>query len=114
MLYIPCECHKNPQYELKVEADFCSDPIWCTRCNNQLDIDLIPLTAELKESLIDWAIKYGEWINQENDTLVENGFNLENLHNEVGQKLTKKINIQLGENYVVSFVPSNIESTYKN
>jgi hypothetical protein len=34
-------------FDLKLEADFSPDPLWCKKCGCNLDIDEFPLSNEI-------------------------------------------------------------------
>ncbi|WP_416151778.1 hypothetical protein ACM26V_03500 [Salipaludibacillus sp. HK11] len=99
-------------YHLKVEADFSADPIWCIKCGCNLDIRLFSISNELIKELKNWILKYGEWIDMEDDTLVSNGVELEAQHNRIGRELTERVKKELGEGYDVIFSPSTFASNY--
>jgi hypothetical protein len=114
VICMECPCEEKETYCLKVEGDVGADPIWCNNCGCNLDIDEIPLSNQLKDELIRWALKYGEWIDWDTDTVVENGIELENKHNEMGLKLTEKVKKELGDKYVISFSLSTSARRYAN
>lgn len=106
MDYRMCECHPDFPVEITMEADMDADPFWCSRCGNQLEWESIPLTDAIKHEVMVWASKYGEWINWEQDALIENGIKLEEAHNQEGQRLAQKVCTELGEKFSVTFYPS--------
>ena len=55
-----CLCIQQETNELKVEGDMSADPIWCNRCNCNLDIEEIPIEFDLKLEIMKWIGKYGE------------------------------------------------------
>jgi hypothetical protein len=99
-----CNCKITNSF--KFEADFSADPIWCNVCGWNLDIEDFPLSDKLQEELIEWVKEYGKWIDLETDTLIENGLNLVENHNEKGLQLFQEVKKQLGEKYPIVFVPS--------
>ncbi|MBH0166664.1 hypothetical protein IHV12_17220 [Fictibacillus sp. 7GRE50] len=109
-----CCCENMNIYELKLEADVDTDPVWCNRCGCNLELDELPISLELKEKLRDWAIQYGEWIDWDNDKLRENGLELEKEHNQMGQSLSSKIQKELKGTYTVLFSPSHSAIHYMN
>ncbi|MBS2968135.1 hypothetical protein J9317_05115 [Metabacillus sp. KIGAM252] len=96
-----------------MEADFSADPIWCSKCEENLDIDNFPLSEELKEELAEWIGDYGEWIDMEKDTLMPGGLELEGKHDERGLELFNKVKASLGEGFPIVFVPSPLGQWYK-
>lgn len=101
-----CLCKKIKTCDLKVEGDVAADPIWCNICGCNLDIEVIPITNELKEELMKWMVTYGEWIDWSEDKLIPNGAQLEEHHNRTGRELTIKVRKELGEEYTVIFSPA--------
>ncbi|MCV9884973.1 hypothetical protein [Metabacillus halosaccharovorans] len=63
-----------------------------------MDIEEIPISHEVKEELLKWGMRYGEWIDWNTDTLYPNGIELEDKHNKIGQQLTEKVKNELGLN----------------
>jgi hypothetical protein len=61
---------------------------------------------------MNWILKYGEWIDESTDTLMDNGIELEDKHNALGSKLTEKVKRELGDKYVVTFSPSTTARSY--
>ncbi|SHM45172.1 hypothetical protein [Gracilibacillus kekensis] len=103
-----CLCKQRETKELKVEGDLGADPIWCNRCNCNLEIEEVPISLDLKSELIHWMGKYGEWIDWDNDDeIVPNGIKFEDEHNKQGLELTNKLQKELGGDYVVIFSPSS-------
>ncbi|MED1204103.1 hypothetical protein [Heyndrickxia acidicola] len=47
--------HKN----LRVEADF-ADPIWCSDCDTNFELEEFPISNELVKELSSWALEYPE------------------------------------------------------
>jgi hypothetical protein len=47
--------HKN----LRVEADF-TDPIWCSDCDKNFELEEFPISKELIDELNSWALEYPE------------------------------------------------------
>ncbi|GAA0453905.1 hypothetical protein [Alkalibacillus silvisoli] len=109
-----CLCESERTNELKVEADISADPLWCNKCSANLDLEVIPLSNELKEELTHWVLKYGEWIDWDNDErIVLNGVKMENDHNKQGERLTVRVKGELEPEYAVRFSPATFAaSTY--
>jgi hypothetical protein len=107
-----CFCEQKHTNEIKIEADFCADPIWCNKCGCNLDLHLFPISNKLKNELMNWSLKYGEWIDSETDTLVEDGIHLENKHNGIGSSLTDKVKKEVGHKYQITFTPSSSARSY--
>ena len=107
-----CLCKQKETYEIKVEGDVSADPIWCNKCYCNLDLEDIPISAELKLELMEWIRKYGEWIDWGKDRIVPNGIEMEEEHNKQGLNLTEKVKIELVGKYKVSFSPSTFARRY--
>ncbi|NBI31054.1 hypothetical protein [Chengkuizengella marina] len=110
---LKCGC-QNPTTDLKLEAEFFTDPIWCTICGYNLDLEDLSVSPELLENIEKWASRYGEWIDYDRDTLVTRGIELENKHNEEGQKIYKMLKNELGTKYTLIFSPSTTAKLYKH
>ncbi|KHE73188.1 hypothetical protein [Halobacillus sp. BBL2006] len=102
-----CLCENNDTFDLKVEGDVDTDPIWCNQCGCNLDIEEVPISENLKDEIIKWAMQYGKWIEWSTDTLRSNAIELESEHNKLGQVLTEKVKKELGARYMISFLPSS-------
>jgi transcription elongation factor Elf1 len=107
-----CFCENKQTFNLKVEGDVDTDPIWCNQCGCNFDIEEVPLSEDLKDDLMRWAMMYGRWIDWSKDTLLPNGIELENEHNKQGQQLTEKVKKELGTKYRVRFSPSTSARLY--
>ncbi|NBI28642.1 hypothetical protein ERL59_06705 [Chengkuizengella sp. YPA3-1-1] len=108
-----CGC-QNPTTDLKLEADFLTDPIWCTICGYNLDPEDLSISPELLEIIEDWVSRYGEWIDIDTDTLVDRGIELEDEHNKEGIKIYEKLKIELGFKYELIYSPSVSARSYTN
>ncbi|MBD8006800.1 hypothetical protein [Bacillus norwichensis] len=106
-----CLCGEQTS-ELKVEGDIGADPIWCSQCGANCDLEEIPVSKELKRELREWASMYGEWTNWDLDKLIPNGVEMENEHNIQGAKLTEKVHGVLKGRYEIVFVPSIMARSY--
>ncbi|EFV74831.1 hypothetical protein HMPREF1013_04857 [Bacillus sp. 2_A_57_CT2] len=109
-----CFCENKETFDLKVEGDVSADPIWCNQCGCNFDIEEVPLSEDLKDDLMRWAMMYGRWIDWSKDTLLPNGIELENEHNKQGQQLTEKVKKELGTKYRVKFSPSTSARMYSD
>ncbi|GAA0381641.1 hypothetical protein [Bacillus horti] len=109
-----CFCEQKETYELKVEGDVGADPIWCSHCGCNLDIETLPISNELIRELMEWVRLYGEWIDWEKDKLLPNGVELEEEHNKQGMNLTEKIKKELEGKYSIKFSPSIVANMYAN
>ncbi|MEM1505810.1 hypothetical protein RG959_20645 [Domibacillus sp. 8LH] len=109
---VECCCEQNSTDKLKIEGDMAGDPIWCSRCGCNLDLDEISLSAELKEELSEWMVNYGSWIDWDTDKLVPNGIALEAEHNKQGMKLAEKAKKELTGKYKIKFSPSTSARMY--
>ncbi|WP_017186582.1 hypothetical protein [Alkalibacillus haloalkaliphilus] len=101
-----CLCDEQKTNDIKVEGDVGADPFWCHHCMCNLDSEEFPISIELRDELMKWILKYGEWINWSNDEVVSNGVELEEEHNRIGRLLTEKVKKELRGDYKVSFSPS--------
>ncbi|SDN84675.1 hypothetical protein [Alkalicoccus daliensis] len=109
-----CLCETNTICSLKVEGDVGADPIWCSICGANLNVDDLPVSRSLKIDLEKWSLQYGEWINWENDTLTSNGIELEHLHNSKGELLTKRLREEVGPDCPVTFSPAVSGKAYQD
>lgn len=107
-----CCCNNGETNDLKIEGDVEADPIWCNRCGCQLDIEDVPISAGLAEELLSWAMKYGEWIDWNNDKLLPNGVEAEDHFNQMGLVLTEKVKQELNDTYKIKFTPSTSARFY--
>ncbi len=107
-----CFCEGKETYYLKVEGDVDTDPIWCDQCGCNFDIEEVPISEELKEELMRWAMMYGKWIDWNKDKLRPDGIKMEDEHNKVGEELTKRVVSELGTKYKVKFSPSSSARMY--
>lgn len=105
-----CACDITKQ--LKLEADVGADPIWCDLCGYNLELDLFEMPEELRRELEEWSSSYGEWFDWETDTLMEDGTALERKHNQLGEQLTAKLQVEFEDLYTVRFAPSTIAGKY--
>ena len=99
-------CFCDETYNLMVEADIAADAIWCKKCLCNFDIELVPISIELKAQLNEWISRYGEWIDWENEGIFPGGIELEEKHNVEGMRLTEKVQKELEGKYQVSFKPA--------
>ncbi|MEW9110016.1 MAG: DUF5071 domain-containing protein [Cytobacillus gottheilii] len=102
-----CTCKTGSTKEIKVEGDMGADPIWCSRCGCNFDLEELPISDALKDELSSWSLKYGEWINWETEKFLPNGLELEEVFNECGILLTMQVIEELGDRYIVQYVASN-------
>jgi hypothetical protein len=109
-----CNCNSGETYDLKIEGDVGADPIWCNRCNYNIDLEDVPISEELAEELTSWSIKYGQWINWDEDKLLPNGFELEVAFNQLGDALAKKVKQEIGDTYQIKFTPTSSAQYYSN
>ncbi|WP_096200169.1 hypothetical protein [Bacillus sp. FJAT-45350] len=109
-----CFCEHKGSNNLKVEGDVGADPLWCNKCGCNFDLEEVPVSADLKDQLIRWAMMYGEWIDWSIDRLLPNGVELEDKHNEIGHQLTEEIRKELSIKYKVRFSPSTSARSYSN
>lgn len=107
-----CYCELQETYKLKVEGDVGADPIWCSQCGCNFDLDDIPISNELKRKLSEWATRYGEWIDWDLDQIIENGVDIEEEHNRQGSYLTEKVKLELSGKYRIKFSPSSMGRSY--
>ncbi|WP_409250776.1 hypothetical protein V1502_11430 [Bacillus sp. SCS-153A] len=108
-----CLCKLNETFDLKVKGDVGADPIWCSKCGTNLELEELGLSKELEEKLLKWANDYGEWIDWIKDELVKNGVEMEEEHNTKGRELTDCVIKELGYRYRVIFSPSSMGKSYR-
>ncbi|WP_186578258.1 hypothetical protein [Aquibacillus kalidii] len=101
-----CNCDNKETFQLKLEGDVDTDPIWCGECGVNITLQELPISRELKAELVEWVMIYDEWIDWSKDRLRPNGIELEEKHNKLGQQLTEKLKQELGAKYKVAFAPS--------
>ncbi|MFU2018851.1 hypothetical protein ACM6Q7_28240 [Peribacillus butanolivorans] len=114
MTDVLCFCEQKENQELKVEGDVGADPLWCNQCGCNFDLEDIPISNKLKSELMEWANKYGEWIDWDQDQLIPNGIEIEEEHNKQGAKLTEKVNKELRGKYRIRFSSSTMARMYAN
>lgn len=96
-----CSCERLTH--IKVEADFYTDPLWCSICGYNLDIDEFPLRELIKEKLMLWGEKY-EDVLEENSHQSSFEYELNKReYNQVGLELTEEIKKDIGHQYNISF-----------
>lgn len=96
-----CSCERLTH--IKVEADFYTDPLWCSICGYNLDIDEFPLTELIKEKLMLWVEKYEDVLG---GNFHQSSFEYElnkREYNQVGLELTEEIKKDIGHQYNISF-----------
>ncbi|MFS0783168.1 hypothetical protein [Bacillus sp. 1P06AnD] len=108
-----CMCDNQDIHELKLEADISADPVWCDRCGCNLELEDMPISAELKKELLEWGISYGEWIDWDKDRFKDGGEQSENDHNAEGSRLLRKIQAELPANFTIAFSPSQMAEVYQ-
>lgn len=100
--FIVCFC-KEESYDLILEADFCTDPIWCGKCGCNLNLDDIPLSEELKDELMNWVNDYSKTVVDESEYIYE----ISQKHNKNGLKLLEKVQKELDDKYTISYISSD-------
>ncbi|MFN0313257.1 MULTISPECIES: hypothetical protein [Kurthia] len=96
-----CSCERLTH--IKVEADFYTDPLWCSICGYNLDIDEFPLRELIKEKLMLWVEKYEAVLG---GNFHQSSFEYElnkREYNQVGLELTEEIKKDIGHQYNISF-----------
>ncbi len=93
-----CYCKKQVYY-LRFEASLVSDPICCDKCGCSVDIDSIPLTAELKSELRAWIKDYNKL--SEGEIKPKDVIEFLQHHSEHGLMLKEKIKKELGKIHIV-------------
>ena len=101
-----CGC-KQQTTRLLVEGEFGADPVWCAECQYNIELDELAIPNELMDELLHWGNRFGEWIDIEQNTMLENGDALHAAHNEEGTRLAKKLQLALA-GVTVTFQPSNM------
>ncbi|MBU7592363.1 hypothetical protein [Metabacillus halosaccharovorans] len=107
-----CFCENMDTEKLKIEGDVDTDPVWCIDCGCNIDIEVVPISDDLKDELLKWAMMYGKWIDWSKDKLLTNSIELEDNHNKLGCQLTEKVKKELGTKYKVEFAPSSTARMY--
>lgn len=108
-----CLCNKGVSKMWKVEGDMSADPLYCQICGANLSVAELPISPTLADELISWSETYGTWIDWEHDTLYTHKLILEQMFNERGEELTKKLIVELGEDYDIIYVPSKSTSIFQ-
>ncbi|GFZ32963.1 hypothetical protein CSC2_34890 [Clostridium zeae] len=98
-----CFC-ENEGLDLKLEADFCPDPLWCCKCGCNLEIDEFSISSHLKSEIRQWLYNYEQLSNYEARS--EELFKFYKEHNSQGLQLAEKIQSELGEQYTICYYPS--------
>ena len=107
-----CCCDSGETDDLKIEGDVGADPIWCNTCGCNVDIEDLPVSVELAEELSGWAMKYGKWIDWDEDSLKDKGIEMEGEFNKMGVALTERVKQEVGGNYKITFSPSTSARYY--
>ncbi|MCM0599363.1 hypothetical protein [Periweissella fabalis] len=101
-----CAC---PQISIiNVEAEMGADPLWCAKCDYNLDTYDLPLTPTLQAELTIWTNSFGSWVDWETEQLIAGEQFTEVSHNQGGRILASKIQAELGNEYQVIFIASNM------
>ena len=79
-----CEYCNKPLLTLLIEGDFGADPLWCGQCLANLELEDIPLSEALLTELTTWMCDFGEWIDIENDSIIEGAEHLAQAHDKQG------------------------------
>ena len=95
--------------KIKLMPDYGCFPIWGMEDDNFGNIDpySLPISKSLAEELLEWANKYDKTLNIEEP--LNSGFeNFENIEKEnifkyEGEKLFKKLKLELGDQYTVIY-----------
>lgn len=46
-----CCCEQQEFYKLKIEGDVGADPLWCSQCGCNFDLDDIPISKDIKKKI---------------------------------------------------------------
>lgn len=95
-----CFC-KEESFDLKLEADFVPDPLWCNKCGCNLDTDDLLLSNEVKADIRLWLNNYENLLHDEK--IPDNYTKLHDQHNDQGLKLAKIIQEELGDKYTIEY-----------
>ena len=99
-----CGC-KTETKQLFLEGEYGADPVWCSVCEYNIELDDLPVSEDLLQELLEWGNRFGEWIDLETNAFVVGGEALEATHNKQGALLAKKLQIALA-GVTVSFNPA--------
>ncbi|UOQ48763.1 hypothetical protein MUN88_00965 [Gracilibacillus caseinilyticus] len=94
----------------KMEADHSADPLWCSMCGFNLEINDFPLSQRLKTDLMEWIVEYGDILEQSDwgEKITDDTAILIKSHNEKGIRLHQKLKEELGDGYKVSYVHTSL------
>ncbi|UOQ84708.1 hypothetical protein [Gracilibacillus salinarum] len=101
------ECSHNTY---KMEADYSADPLWCSTCGFNLEMNDFPLSKQLKADLMEWMMEYGDILEQTDwgENIMDDTAILIKSHNKKGLRLHQKLKMELGDGYKVSYVYSSL------
>lgn len=102
-----CFCSRGKTEDIKIEGDIGADPIWCSKCGCNFDLEEFSISADLKVELSSWGMKYGEWFDWDREEYLPNGEMLEEEFNKEGELLAAKVIKELAGIYKVQYIPSS-------
>lgn len=89
-----CGC-KKATTKLLLEGEYGADPVWCGVCQYNIELDELPIDAQLMNELLEWGNSYGQWVDLEAGQFVDGGEAMEAEHNKAGALLAKKLQMAL-------------------
>ncbi|KAB8137831.1 hypothetical protein F9U64_07810 [Gracilibacillus oryzae] len=107
-----CRCKKITV--IKLEADIGADPLWCFHCGINLDLEDFPISDRLKKELMAWTLGYGEWIDWDNDRLLQGAVEKEKQFNLLGEEFLYKLKTELSLNMEIAYSRANTVDLYQN
>lgn len=99
--FVLCSC-KEDSYDLILQADFYTNPIWCRKCGCNLNLRDIPLSEGLKHELMSWVDDYSKSVLEESEHIHE----ISQRHNKNGVQLLEKVHKEIGDKYTISYISS--------
>ena len=99
-----CGC-KTATTKLFIEGEYGADPVWCSVCQYNIELDELPIDDGLMNELLAWGNSYGQWVDLEAGVYVDGGEAMEAAHNKEGTLLGKKLQMAL-QGATVTFNPS--------
>ncbi|MDR6225080.1 hypothetical protein [Desmospora profundinema] len=96
-------CFCNQTDHIVVEVEVSADPVWCGKCQANLELSDFPVSEECKKELIHWNMNFEKHLMAHEYNGVHRTF-IKRL-NEEGQKWTQRLREELPRAYTVSYRP---------